>query len=201
MIRSKCEAPWTCMEEVLQKPELTVSCPGDVQNNETAFGIDPTEFQQTIGYADFLFSLTDNPFLFRGGEVRSTSEFIDSATESAKIMLVFFTPKAGITSVLTVNTNFMQESSASTTLELIHYEMLELQNLADYVTVQTLVLVFDVFIIIDSFVEMLKMFRSYKILGEPIDPASVFKIFVDLAACGMTLAFVAMRIPTKNASV
>ena len=38
--------------------------------NMTSFGIDSTEFQGNTGYADFLFSMTDSPFLFRDGEVR-----------------------------------------------------------------------------------------------------------------------------------
>ena len=51
-------------------------------------------------FADFLFSITDNDFVFRknmdgGGNLRSTSSFLDSLTQSAKVVLVFFTPSKG----------------------------------------------------------------------------------------------------------
>ena len=41
---------------------------------------------------------------------------------------------------------------------------------------------------------------TYQTLHEPLDLSAVFKVVTDLAACGMTIAFVVMRIPTKTAS-
>jgi hypothetical protein len=91
MVSSKCVSPWKCPNSVLERPELTVSCVGMQQVEGEAFGINASDFEGSVGYADFLFSITDNPFLYRGGEVKSTSDFIDSATETAKIILIFFT--------------------------------------------------------------------------------------------------------------
>ena len=141
----------------LSNPKFTVSCPGELQVKSEAFGINSSEFQGRRGYADFLFSLTDNPFLYRGGEVRATSDFIDSATESAKVILVFFTPEAGLTSVLTWTTEFMSDSAAEGSVTLEHYEMLEGDGLQGYMAVQIGVLVFVIFIVVDSFNEIKKM--------------------------------------------
>jgi hypothetical protein len=69
-------------------------------------------------------------------QVKSTEDFIDSDTDTAKILLVFFTPSAGITSVLTISTEFMGAAAAELTLQLNHYEMLEGDQLTSYVVVQ-----------------------------------------------------------------
>ena len=156
-IKSKCQAPYQCDAMTLSNPKFTVSCPGELQVKSEAFGINSSEFQGRRGYADFLFSLTDNPFLFRGGEVKATRDFIDSATETAKVILVFFTPEAGLTSVLTWTTEFMADSAAEGSITLEHYEMLEGTDLQGYLAVQIGVLVFVVFIVIDSLNEIKKM--------------------------------------------
>ena len=41
---------------------------------------------------------------------------------------------------------------------------------------------------------------TYNTFHEAADPSAVFKVATDLAACGMTIAFVVMRIPTKTSS-
>ena len=204
MNSSKCQEPFQCDAELLKKPELLFSCPGEIMNM-TSFGIDSTEFQGVTGYADFLFSLTDSPFLFRDGQVKSTEEFIDADTDTARILLVFFTPSAGITTVLTISAHFMGAAAAELITQLNHYEMLEGEKLTSYVVVQSVVLVFVVFIIIDSLVELKKVvadYRRHKQMGQAgheasFDHSAFFKIVLDLAACGMTIAFIAMRIPTK----
>ena len=205
MKTSKCEAPYQCDAELLAKPELIMSCPGD-SINTTSFGIDAIEFQGLTGYADFLFSFTDSPFLFRDGKVKPTADFVDSDTDTAKILLVFFTPTAGITSVLTISAEFFGSAAAELTTKLNHYEMLEGEALDRYVVIQSLVLVFVVFIIIDSMVELTKIIRLHRQMAmehheNSIDYSALFKIVTDLAACAMTIAFVAQRIPTKLNSV
>ena len=39
-----CSDPFECLEEVLEKPELTMSCPGERRINGTQFGLTPMEF-------------------------------------------------------------------------------------------------------------------------------------------------------------
>lgn len=75
MYSSKCQAPYQCDVELLAKPELIISCPGE-SITTASFGINSTDFQGDTGYADFLFSLTDSPFLFRDGEVRPQTNLL-----------------------------------------------------------------------------------------------------------------------------
>lgn len=157
MVKSKCLAPYQCDNYTLLSPELTVSCRGELEVEKEAFGIQASEFQGDRGYADFLFSLTDNPFLFRGGEVRSTRDFIDSATQTAKVILVFFTPDSGLTSVLTWTSEFMENAAAEGSIILQHYEMLEGSELSSYLAVQIIVLFFVVLIVIDSLNDIRQM--------------------------------------------
>lgn len=200
MINSKCQDPFSCPSDLAQEPRLTVACPGEAKDKGFVFGINVSKFAGEYGYTDLLFSLTDNPFLYRDGRVRATEEFIDSETETAKIMLTFFTPNVGITSVFTITTDFMSSSYPEVSLTVNHYEMLEGTGLAGYVTVQSLVLVFNVFIIVDSMMSIWQMIDNYRKL-HILEFTAVFKVFTDLAACAMCIAFVSMRIPTKVQSV
>ena len=200
MINSKCQDPFSCPSDLAQEPRLTVAYPGEAKDKGVVFGINVSKFAGEYGYTDLLFSLTDNPFLYRDGRVRATEEFIDSETETAKIMLTFFTPNVGITSVFTITTDFMSSSYPEVSLTVNHYEMLEGTGLAGYVTVQSLVLVFNVFIIVDSMMSIWQMIDNYRKL-HILEFTAVFKVFTDLAACAMCIAFVSMRIPTKVQSV
>jgi len=57
---------------------------------------------------DFLASLADSTFLFRDGIV-STDTFINSATQTVEVVFVFFTPGAGLITVLTVKADLTQD--------------------------------------------------------------------------------------------
>ena len=72
-----CALPYGCEAEVLQRAEKTLSCRGGEKTNGSYFGIVPSSFGGEIGYADFLFSLTDNPFLYRDGKVRDIGGSLD----------------------------------------------------------------------------------------------------------------------------
>jgi len=106
----KCAPPFKCHDSVLENDYSVMSCRGPVQETGFFFGLPVMNFLGQKGFADFLYSITDNDFLFRAdspqldtkGELKNTDTFIDALTESVQIVLVFFTPADGITSVLTV---------------------------------------------------------------------------------------------------
>ena len=73
-----CALPYGCEAAVLERAEMTLSCRGPHKTNGSYFGILPSSFGGETGYADFLFSLTDNPFLYRDGKVRGVRRFLHS---------------------------------------------------------------------------------------------------------------------------
>jgi hypothetical protein len=89
--------------------------------------------------------------------VRSTDDFIDSATQTAIVIFVFFTPDSGLTSVLTWATKFMENAAGGGSITVEHYEILEGSELNSYLAVQIIVLFFVILIVIDSFHEIKKM--------------------------------------------
>jgi len=128
MLAIKCSPPFECRDEVLQKPELAVyTCPGDdVESDSTEkhFGLSLSKFQGQPVYADLLYSLANNPFVFRDGEIRRTVDFIDQGTKRAVMVFLFFSPSVGVTSVLQVSADFDRQD-VLVKRQLRHYLMLE----------------------------------------------------------------------------
>ena len=72
-----------------------MACVEEHEDTATFFGLAPTDLFGKTGYADFLSSIADNPFVFRD-EIMPTDDFIDSVTQDAQVVLVFFTPRTGL---------------------------------------------------------------------------------------------------------
>jgi len=136
MLRTVCRAPYACAEDVRTKPELNLACPNGTDEGWDAFGLSPIAFSGAKGYADLLYSMTDNKFLMRNDTVTKTADFIDSMTEQARLYLLFFAPGAGATSLMTVTADFMGQFEAKVKVKLDHFLMLEGGGLALYVFVQ-----------------------------------------------------------------
>jgi len=66
------------------------------------FGLNATSLQGAIGYADFLYTMADNDVIVREETVLPALEFLDTATTSAKIVCLFYSPNSGDTTVLTL---------------------------------------------------------------------------------------------------
>ena len=66
------------------------------------FGLNATSLQGAIGYADFLYTMADNDVIVREETVLPALEFLDTATTSAKIVCLFYSPSNGDTTVLTL---------------------------------------------------------------------------------------------------
>lgn len=62
--------------------------------------VPPMDLRGNRGYPELLYSITDNPFLWRNGRLTDTVDFVDVLTENVEVVFVFFTPTFGITSVV-----------------------------------------------------------------------------------------------------
>ena len=135
MLSIKCGPPFECREDVLSKKELAVfSCLGEQVkqgSEQTHFGLELVEVMGQSVYADLLYSLTDHDFLFRDGEIKRTEDFFDSGTRKAGVVFLFYTPAAGVTTVLRIFVDFSAENVHVKT-KFQHYLMLEGEYLTRY---------------------------------------------------------------------
>ena len=67
------------------------------------YGLNTTTLQKTSGFADFLFTMADNEVIVRDQQVLPAREFLDTETDSAKIVCLFYTPSNGDTTVLSLS--------------------------------------------------------------------------------------------------
>jgi hypothetical protein len=97
-VREKCDpSTYVCDNQTLIEVHSIMSCLKNADDNVTFFGLEPTDFNGATGYADFLSSIADNDFVYRDG-LMPTSTFVNSATQLAQVVFVFFTPGSGLVS-------------------------------------------------------------------------------------------------------
>jgi hypothetical protein len=141
----------------------------------------------------------DNEFVFRNnsqgqGEVIDTNSFIDSLTQSVSICLVFFTPRQGLTSVLTINADFSGALSAEVGFEVLHFGILEGGKLYFYIVVQSIV-VLNVFLLMLDAVRLAIQIWTDRNTQDGINFGSLVQSITDLV-CGLAvLGFIIVRIP------
>ena len=201
-VESRCKKPFQCEDEVIDNVFSVMSCPGRAQEQGSVFGLFPASFLGATGYADFLYSITDNEYVFRNdsrgqGELRDTGGFVDTLTQSVNLIFVFFTPREGLTSVLNVLADFSGSVGAEVSFEVLHFGIIEGSRLIWYLIVQSLVL-FNVAVL--CFEAVLAMRRNAEnarklqisaSIGRQIEP--MVDIFCGLAV----IVYVAMRFPAQ----
>jgi len=102
-IKDKCrETEYKCNDFFLQNIEDIMSCPGG-EENSTFFGLQPSTFGGSKGYADFLSAIADNTFLMRENRLMKTDSFIQSATQNARVVMIFYTPISGLVTCMRVS--------------------------------------------------------------------------------------------------
>eukprot|EP00961_Rhodomonas_salina_P167400 2255746-Rhodomonas_salina.1 len=114
-----------------------------------------------------------------------------------QVILVFFTPDAGTTSVMTVTADFSGYSAATVTVTLQHYQILEGTAKWIYLAFQVLVMVNLTIMSIDIIFAFKAMWLEYRTTKERPTPVAIAKQLVDVATIGMCVAFIVLRIPQK----
>jgi len=128
-----CAYPYACSPEVAEERKRTLACSGpQYGEGESSFGLDYAKFQGDYVVTDFLFSLTDNPFLFRGNDtIVPRGSFIDSRSEAVSIILVFYSPNEGMITQLTITADVngrhadLHGSAAMVRYEMVHHVVVE----------------------------------------------------------------------------
>ena len=134
--------------------------------------------------------------MYRDGGVKSTSGFLDSMTETVQIILVFFTPTSGVTSVMTVSADFSGYSSTQIEVNLDHFEILEGHQLYAYLVVQSIVLLSIGVMVCDIMINIRHILQGLYRREKP-SASSVIKQLVDIGTACMVTVFIALRIPSK----
>jgi len=106
--------------------DASIACPGARDWERPHFGLASASFYGRTGFVDFLYSLTDNPFLYRRdnatngtnltaasagssigeGSLLQTDDFIDTLTSAVRVIMVFYTPEYGITTTCIIDAAF-----------------------------------------------------------------------------------------------
>lgn len=199
VVETQCAEPFACNEDILRSPSATMACSGGPQVSDPFFGLNPADFRGVLGFADLLFSITDSPFVFRGEELRSTSDFVDSQTRDVLVLLVFFTPEYGITTVMAVNMDMSGPQDLEVEVNVMHYSILEGNELRSYVIVQCMVLVSIGLMLLDVVWELRTLYRRRN------DPEismkqELFKHFTDATTVLAVTLFVALRLSVVTAT-
>ena len=87
---SHCTAPGMCPG--VSSPESMMQCVGEEASSNSFFGLNTSTLNGEEGFADYLFTYSDNPIVVRGGETLPTRNFFDSKTLDGKVVASFVSP-------------------------------------------------------------------------------------------------------------
>lgn len=197
VLDSKCAYPFICSDQVRRNPEATIPCAGEAQRDGTFFGLEPRSVNGLVGYADLLYSITDSELVFRDGQLRHTKDFIDVLTQEVMTLLVFYTPDAGITSVLQISADVSSPQIYIKTA-LLHYTVFEGPRLVVYIAVLCLVCAVAFIMAIDV-VGQYRAVAHRKSGGQPLenDKQLQLRLLTDAFNIIMIFLFVVLQLPTQ----
>jgi hypothetical protein len=69
-----------------------MQCVGSEESSDDFYGLSTKTLNNEVGFADFLFTYSDNPIVVRGGRTLPTRNFFDSKTQEGKVIAAFVTP-------------------------------------------------------------------------------------------------------------
>ena len=82
------------------------------------------------GFADMLYSMTDNEYLLREGHRQVTEEFVDSYTSIVKVMAPFFAPDAGVLALVTIHASLLSSTGVKFSYSIEFFNMLRYYSYA-----------------------------------------------------------------------
>ncbi len=194
----KCAYPNQCEDNVVTNASSIMSCKGEpvTTAGPKTFGLAPIQFGE-IGFADFLFSVTDQRYVFRNNELRETGGYIDSLTQSIKIILCFFSPQYGVTTVMTVEGDLSGVTSADVAVKVQHYSILEGDRLVTFIVILAFVIVFVLIMLADVCRTLFIIVHKFRTERKIPTLSTIALLIIDLLSICTSMATVAMRVPSK----
>lgn len=112
-----------------------------------------------------------------------------------QVLLVFFTPKEGLTSVLTISADMSGPTNVEIEYELKHYGILEEDNLTWYLVMQSIVLLNVSVMMFDALFSVLSTCRT-----RPWDNMIIIEGITDLMCGTLVIVYIALRFPAQISS-
>ena len=215
-LQHHCGAPSKCQSSLLRDntSASVLSCAGPQQDEAMFFGLDAVTFlssfspdrssgaKEVSGFADFLYAITDQDFVLRrdgqdndgDGKYIPTSSFIDSNTQAVKIVLIFFTPRQGLTSILTISADTSSSRNARVWFEVKHFEILEGARLRTYIGVQSLVVLSISIMFFSCWRVLSRAFKQWRLDGGIYNRTFAIEALTDLVYGGMVLCYIPLSI-------
>ena len=70
--------------------------PSAITSDASYYGLNKTELEGMLGFADFLYTFADNSVIVRDGKLLETDLFLDGQTETATVWTLFLSPEDGM---------------------------------------------------------------------------------------------------------
>jgi len=171
-----------------------------VGQNETYFGLKPLKFGGADGFADLLYTMTDNSHLLRDGYLQLTKNFIDSHTSVLKVAMTLFAPEAGVLSLVTIYADVRKTKGMDVSYSIDFFNMLDGPLLCEYLFYEGMSLVLSAVLMVQAALHIYQFWNRGKIpvlenSGLP-DETEYFSVLLDISFVMIPVAVV-LRILTK----
>ena len=131
-----CAPPYQCSDDVLEHPSMTMACRGAPIYEDPMYRSEAIHVGKSRFFVELLYSIADNDFLYRNGELRSRRSLFNAQTASLTLYFFFYTPEIGVATVLTVSSDFSASTPASVKVDVSHINILEGPALYCFLAVQ-----------------------------------------------------------------
>ena len=125
-------------------------------------------------------------------------KILDSSTQQVEVVLVFFTPREGIVTVLVVTADFAGFDNAKVGISVDHYGIIEGTALWMYWAVQSIVIL-NIAIMLADIVSQLRYFvKDWR--ANTYSLADLIEPMIDLACAVLVLVYLCLRFPGQMKS-
>jgi len=197
VLKHKCALPQVCSDSILDNPHEVFACASETEEEMNFFGLNVTDFQGIIGYLEFLHSITNVEFLSRDGEILKTTDFLDELSKKVEVLLLFYSPQHGITTVMRISSDLTRSRAVKVQVDVVHYQILEGENLSMFMIVQIVNLVFVCILFVDNVLLVFQYYLRYRKRGVLPPKYNTVVIVIDFVSVLLLISYAALVLPAK----
>ena len=156
-----------------------MQCVGSEASSDTFFGLNTSVLNEEEGFADFLFTYSDNPIVVRQDQTLPTRNFFDSRTGAGKIVASFVSPENGVLTILELTANFDGASIfTASNFQMLSFLPKDRKDEALWMAIGLFVALGCVLIL--SFVQIIAVIRNIR-AGKRYSTSDLFEVAYDVA--------------------